>query len=167
MCEDEIQNSRRDNLKLSEALKYVAALLIVVFGIVGGFYFLHSYVVGVVEDRIKEPEFISKVAEEIRKSTAIFDQNESILIDDGAMKYIESIEVRIGDGNEPDRIVVSPNLHLQVAPLLESLDVDFYIEAKRGEKFDWVYTLGSIQRMVLESSADPPAQKRFRLEIIR
>lgn len=162
-----MDNSRKDNLKFSDALKNVAAFLVIVFGIVGGFYFLNGRIVGIVEDRIKEPEFILRVAEEIRKPTAIFDQNESVLIDDGAMKYIKSIKVRIGDGNEPDRIVVSPNLHLQVAPLLESLDVDFYIEAKRGEKFDWVYTLGSIQRIVFESSADPPAQKRFRLEIIR
>ena len=83
------------------------------------------------------------------------------------MKYIKSIRVHMGDRDEPERVVISPQLHLQVAPLPESVDVGFYIEAKRGEKFDWVYTLGSIKRLALESSADPPAQKRFRLEVIR
>lgn len=83
------------------------------------------------------------------------------------MKYVKDIKVHMADGDEPDRIVVSPNQQLQVAPLLESLDVDFYIAAKRGEKFDWIYTLGSIRRLAMENSADPPAQKRFRLEILR
>lgn len=162
-----MENSSRTNLKFSDALKYVGAFLITMFGIVGGLYFLNNRIIKVVEDRINEPEFVMRVAERIKRPKLILDQNGSILIDDGAMKYIKSIKVHIGDSNEPERIVVSPNLHLQVAPLLESIDVDFYIEARRGEKFDWVYTLGSIKRMALTGSADPPAQKRFRLEIIR
>jgi len=154
-------------MKFSETFKQKCEWLIIVIGVIGGIYGLRSYIVSVVEDRMKEPEFVLRVAEEIKKPTAIFDQNESILVDGGAMNYIKSIKVHMGDGNEPERIVVSPNIHLQVAPLLESLDVDFYIEAKRGEKFDWVYTLGSVIRIVSESSADPPTEKRFRLEIFR
>ena len=162
-----MQNSERPKLKFSDGFKQKCEWLIIVIGVIGGIYGLRSYIIGVVEDRMKEPEFVQRVAEEIEKPTVIFDQNGSILVDGGAMKYVKSIKVNMGDDNEIERIVVSPHQHLQVAPLLESLDINFCIEAKRGEKFDWVYTLGSIRRFALMDSADPPAQKRFRLEIIR
>jgi hypothetical protein len=162
-----ISNSLEKNMKISDTLKQKCEWLIIVFGVIGGIYGLRSYIIRVVEDRIKEPEFVLRVAEEIKKPTAIFDQDGSILVDDGAMNYIKSIKVYIGDANEPERIVISPHQHLQVAPLLESLDVDFYIEVKRGDKFDWMYTLRTIKRLALMGSADPPDQKRFRVEVFR
>ena len=80
------------------------------------------------------------------------------------MRFIDNIEV-ILENKEPKQIIISPNRHFNIAPILESLDDDYIIEAKRGKKFDWIYELG-VSPYYTVGSANQLELKRFRLEII-
>jgi hypothetical protein len=118
-----------------------------------------------VDDKINSPDFINKVAEKAKRPIVMFDQHGSVLLDGGGMVFINDIRVKL-DRNDPVEITISPNKHLNVAPILESLDAEYVIRERRGNKFDWVYELGAVQALVLESSAKAKEKLRFRLEII-
>jgi len=151
------------NMNWKDAFKIPGAIITLLIG----FYALNYYIENIVVRKLNDPDFVNKISEKFKRPIVIFDHNSSILIDNGAMKFIDNIKVVLNDQNkQPEKIIVSPNRHLNIAPLLESLDDDFVIESKRGNKFDWVYELSSIDHMVLESSAEPKELKRFRLEII-
>ena len=130
-----------------------------------GLYALNGHIGNIVDQKINNPEFVNKISEKARRPIVIFNQNESILVDNGAMKYIDKIKV-ISNKEDTEKIIVSPKSHLKVAPLLESLDADYVINVERGKKFEWIYTLGSIGRLLLESSAESTKEQRFRLEIV-
>ncbi len=150
-------------MKWKDAFKIVGAIITLLIG----FYALNYYIENIVERKIDDPKFVNKISEKVKRPIVIFDQNGSILVDNDAMKFIDNIKVVLNNQNkQPEKIIVSPNRHLNIAPVLESLDDDFVIESKRGHKFDWIYELGIINRLVLESSAKPKELKRFRLEII-
>ncbi len=150
-------------MKWKDAFKIVAAIITLLIGL----YALNYYIENIVVRKINDPEFVNKISEKVKRPIVIFDQNSSILVDNGAMKFIDNIKVVLNNQNkQPEKIIVSPSRHLNTAPVLESLDNDFVIESKRGDKFDWIYELSSIDHMVLESSAEPKELKRFRLEII-
>lgn len=117
-----------------------------------------------VESRINDPVFIQKLAANLRPS-AIFDASDSILADMGAMQYIEQIDVEPADDGA-FTIAVSPTDFLGVQPILESIDGNFVISAKRGPRFDWIFELRGVQAIVTEGSAIPETY-RFRIELIR
>ena len=50
-----------------------------------------------IENKLKDPGFIQKVAKEVRLPFVIFDDEKSIIADTGAMDHIEDIEVRKGE----------------------------------------------------------------------
>ncbi len=148
-------------MKWNDALKIVG----VVLGIGLFLYSLDSRIKSVVEEKINNLNFVNKIAEKTKRPIVIFDQHRSVHVDSGAMKFIDDIKV-VMEGKEPKRIIISPNRHLNVEPILESLDANYVIEAKRGTKFDWIYELSPIISITTESSAKPKEIKRFRLEII-
>ena len=94
--------------------------------------------------------------------TVIFDHKGSILIDQGAMRFIESIKVEASKNPPyPERIIVSPKKHLAQAPLLTLLDADMAnVEADRGTKYDWVFALDYFM------TNSERASLKYRLEII-
>lgn len=150
-------------MKWKDAFKIVVAIITVLIGV----YALNNHIENIVERKINDPEFANKISEKVKRPIVIFDQNGSILVNNGAMKFIDDIKVLSNDQNkQPEKIIVSPNIHLNTSPVLESLDDDFVIVSNRGNKFDWIYELGSINHLVLESSSKPKKIKRFRLEII-
>lgn len=154
-------------MKWTGALKIAVVAIGTIVSLLLGIYALNNHIEDIVERKINNPEFVNKISEKVKRPIVIFDQNSSILVDNGAMKFIDSIEVVLNDQNkQPEKIIVSPNRHLNIAPVLESLDDDFVIESKRGDKFDWIYELRSINHLLLSSSAKPKELKRFRLEII-
>lgn len=93
--------------------------------------------------KLKNPEFIQMVAREVKLPFVIFDNKGSVLVDQGAMRFIEAIDVELDKGKVyPVRIVIHPKQHLSYAPLLAPLESDLAnISASRGNKYDWVYTL--------------------------
>lgn len=118
-----------------------------------------------IDRRIENEQFIRKVAAHIRPYV-IFDVNESILADGGAMQALEQIKVEIGteDGTLPVKIVVTPKYHLAHPPLIEKLGAGRFIHTpnpKRGVGHQWIYEFEVVH---WEEDETPVC---FRLEIIR
>ena len=123
---------------------------IVGIGIVAAFVMaiinVPSYIKNIVKETVTSEEFVREVASHVRPSL-LFDENGSILADQGATQYISpNIQVeRVtagGNSNTPIRIVISPNQHLAYPPLLENRSGHaIKIDAKRGEGFQWIYEL--------------------------
>ena len=62
-----------------------------------------------IEDKINDPEFIGRVAQEVRPAI-VFDHNGSVLSDSGGMRYIKEINVVLNrETKEPQKIILSPN----------------------------------------------------------
>jgi len=149
-------------MKFRTIMKSCGAVLAITLTIAG----ILEFVDYLVERKVKSDEFIQAVAANVRPFL-VFDETEAILADKGAWQYIDKIEVTPGNaGEEPDAITVFPKIVLNVAPILESLDADFVINERRDGNMNWTYELGSIDRLLLESSATL-TRWRFRLEIIR
>lgn len=115
-----------------------------------------------IEKKIKSPEFIQKIASNVRPSV-IFDSQQSIEIEMGAMQFIENITVIPSDDLRfPKEIIISPKKYLAHAPFLSSLDrVEFHMQVERGKKYDWIYHLS------LSEHPSDIKKTRFRLEILQ
>ncbi|HMO52796.1 MAG TPA: hypothetical protein PKE26_16630 [Kiritimatiellia bacterium] len=124
-----------------------------------------------IESTIQKPEFISRIAAQIRPS-AIVDGKGSVIADMGAMKYLDQITV-----SQDKRLIITvvPNRHLSVAPIVTPLDNTAVLEsAVRGEKFTWIFTF-RIGGMWVMSDDAPSAmspfggaspENRYRIEIL-
>jgi hypothetical protein len=75
-----------------------------------------------IENKLHDPEFISKVADEVKLPFVIFDENNSIVVDNGAMNIIEKISINRKDRRSISEIIITPKKYLAIAPILESLD---------------------------------------------
>ena len=150
-------------MKWKDAFKIVSTIIF----LLGGLYVLNNHIGDIVDQKINNPEFINEISEKARRPIVIFNQNESILIDIGAMKYTDKIKVIFNkEDKDVEKIIVSPKSHLKAAPLLESLDAAYTQIVERGKKFEWIYKLDSIDRLLLAGSAKPAEEQRFRLEIV-
>jgi hypothetical protein len=132
-----------------------------VIAVIGGIYGFMVFIDKRIENRIRDDAFLRKLASAIRPSV-IFDHNGSVLIDQGAMHFIEAIYIELDEpGPYPKRIVIQPKQHLPYAPLLTPLESDMAnISTSRGKKHDWVYTLDYFM------TSDERETLRYRLEII-
>ena len=143
----------------------VVAILGVAAAIVFG---LIAYLDNRIEARITDSRYMLELSRKARPSV-IFDVNETVLTDLGAMSIIDRITVRMD--TVPHLVTISPNEFLAAEPLLESLDKAFRIEASRGKKFDWVFRLYPYPTYtaLAQRGPDPPSPRarRFRLELFR
>lgn len=130
--------------------------------IIGTIYGFVVFIDGRINKAIHDEEFMREIASRVRPYV-IFDDSNSILVDGGAMALLEEIKVtgRKPGSVEPTdvSIVITPKKYLGIAPLLELLDGEAYIEATRGEGFEWVYHVGMASWL-----ATP---MRYRVEVIQ
>lgn len=141
--------------------KAVIAAIASVLALFLSFVALQAYIDSRIQQQIEDPAFLQKLGGELRPSV-IFDSNGSILADQGAMHYIEDINVKRHDEIKfaAKSITISPKSFLAQAPLLTSIDQNNYIiTSHRGKKYDWIYSTD-----LLAWSSDTTS--RFRLEII-
>lgn len=140
----------------------IIATIAAIIAIIGAFYGALFFIDKRIESRIRDDSFIRELASALRPSV-IVDNHGSILVDQGAMRYIEAIDVELNKEQMPypKRIIVHPKQHLSYAPLLTTLDVDLAnISSIRGKKFDWIYTIEYI------STNSERKTLRYRLELI-
>ena len=145
-------------------LRAIYALVGTVIFLFVSYHGLNNYIDRRIDNKINNSDFLHELARHVRPSL-VFNDNGSIIADMGAVQYIIDIKVSKGDKNSI-LIIISPNEYLGVEPILESLDAEYSIHAKRGPKFDWIFNLYAIQQLVMESSPDRD-NERFRLELIR
>ncbi|RJQ51509.1 MAG: hypothetical protein C4526_09900 [Nitrospiraceae bacterium] len=147
------------------------------FGIVGGIIsvitvmlLIYSSIDRKIEDKLNDPRFIRKVAEEVRLPFVIFDDKDVISVDTGAMKYIDKIEINKNKDQILSEVVVSPKSFMALPPILESLDdkeIEFE-EPQRGTKFNLIYNTVKYDGVGWGTSLAPGSkpQRRFRLQLV-
>lgn len=120
-----------------------------------------------IETKLSDPEFLRKVANRVKLPFVIFDEDNSIVVDTGAMGIIDEICIKKADRNEVSEIIVSPKKYLAVAPILESLDpkIEFQYPIK-GDKFDFIYKRVEMANVWANTYASKPPKSRFRLQVI-
>lgn len=143
--------------------------ILLIIGVVGGIYAFIQFIDFRIKHTVNDEQFIKKVASHVRPYV-IFDENESIEIEGGAMQYLESIEVERVVVMKEDaprfNITITPKNHLAYAPLLEAvIPVMFDITSKRGKGHQWIYELTAGWNAVSSDKENEPY--RFRLEILR
>ncbi len=121
-----------------------------------------------INEKVSNPKFIREIASNVRPSV-IFNSKESILNDMGAMQYINNIAVTQLPKSKYTKggfkIIVSPKEYMALSPILSSIDRnEFWIETKRGKKFDWEYVLEWGEMVADTEKKVPPPQ--FRLEVM-
>jgi hypothetical protein len=126
---------------------------------------LSAYIDSRVDDRIHDPGFLAQLSRTLRPSV-VFDSDERILADLGAMQYLKALSVTPATDSSPLQITIEPAEFLGVEPVLESLDHDAVIQAQRGKGLSWVFTVRDYAFLELESSPTS-GPVRFRLEILR
>ena len=122
----------------------------------------------IVEQKLNDERYMNRIISSLRPYV-VFDQNESILLDGGAMEYIDTIKVNgeianlsVGEVKIPKQIIISPKKFLAPEPSLQSFDQPYQISLKRGHKFDIIYELRGMGLVMNEST-----QYRFRIDIIK
>lgn len=123
-----------------------------------------------IDAKINSPEYIRKVAAEVRPSI-VFDHEGKILHDGGGLKYIDSniIFEKINDSKSEKgdyKISITSKIYLQSLPLLEPIDQTYVIKGKRGKGLKWVFNVFDVG-ISFGSKKHGGLQNRFRLEIIK
>jgi len=120
-----------------------------------------------IENKLHDPEFISKVADEVKLPFVIFDENNSVVVDNGAMNIIEKISINRKDRRNISEIIITPKKYLAIAPILESLDskIEFQ-DPIRGNKFDFIYKRVEGTVTWVNNYASTPPKSKFRLQVI-
>lgn len=129
--------------------------------------FMMSNIDKKIEEKINNPKFIKKLAEEVKLPFVIFDENNKILADYGAYQYLDRIDTQKKDG-ELIAIRITPKQFMNTAPIIENMNgyLDFF-EAERADQIDWLFKIdlrtGDI--IVTESYKEPI--NKFKLTIIK
>jgi hypothetical protein len=156
-------------------LMYVGAVLTSLSLIFGLGIAVYNLVDTRIEQAVNNEQFIRKVAANIRPYV-IFDVNESILVDGGAMQYLEQIRVEITGETwknaKPEKkdvynleIIVIPKSYLAHAPLIEPLsglrDIIIY-DGERSTGYQWTYEV-----LIRPPYGGDINTQKFRLEVLR
>ena len=153
-----------DKISTSTIMKTIALIIAVVASIYGSIQFIDIRI----EHAVNDEQFIRRLSSHVRPYV-IFDVSSSILVDGGAMQYLEKIEVEETGKKDgtilPIKIVVTPTRHLAYPPLIEKLGAGRLIHTpnpKRGTGHQWIYA--GLEVVHWETDKTPIS---FRLEILK
>jgi hypothetical protein len=152
-----------DRRILANTTKVLATLV----GVIGTIYGFHAYITKRIQDVVESETFLRSLSSKIRPM-CIFDENGSILYDQGAMEVIDEIKIlkKFDTGKVPSSILIRPNRYLSTAPVLTPLsEYVASVTAKRGEKFDWVLNVNLTSAVFMEHDTSFQTAT-FRLEIL-
>jgi hypothetical protein len=124
-----------------------------------------------IEQRINDPEFIKKVASEVRLPFTIIDENNIIQYDSGALEYIEEIDVELDEEKEIKQIIITPKKYMPIAPLIECINSNFeFAEPEKIPQYSWRYfeAKTGIENLVVKSGeANIPLIRKFKITVIK
>ncbi|MDA3897378.1 MAG: hypothetical protein PF482_14685 [Desulfobacteraceae bacterium] len=119
---------------------------------------------------INHPDFVKKVAEEIRLPFLIFDKEGTFQTESGgATAYIDKIEPSY-ENKRFSGFTVYPKMFLKNPPVLQAINNDFqFASAKRVNTIDWNYRIPEFKGFVFQDTGtyDEKPAVLFKLEIIR
>ena len=149
----------------------ISIIVAVTACILGVFFYMNDSLNKRIEIKINLPEFIKKVADEIRLPFLIFDSKGTFQSDSGgAIAYIEKIEP-IFENDRFSGFIVYPKEFLKEAPILQGINNEFqFTLPKRVNTIDWKFRIPEFKGgVVFEDTGeyDEPPAILFKLEIIR
>ncbi len=141
--------------------------LATLFAIIAGLYALPKVIDSHIDKAINNTEFIRKIASHVRPYM-IIDSKGSVLVDDGAMQYLQRPPLIKHDAEDENRynIVLTPKNFLAHPPLIEMMRPFVgYTKSERGSGLDWHYE--SYIGISVGEEIEPEPVPKFRIEIIR
>jgi len=152
--------SNKKPFPIGDILKWLCVILTIIAGI----YIIDSRMEDRINEKLKDPKVLSKIASLVRPSF-IFNHKGNIISDSGGEQFIKDIDVQMGNRGEP-KIIIYPKEHLNSAPILECINKDYYIASERINKSDWLFKLTS-ENVVIMGGSPKNKELLFRLEIIK
>lgn len=149
----------------------MAALVSALIGVMGFMFAVYQYLDNSIERKIdsklKNPDFVQMIADKVRLPFVIFDEDMSVIFDNGAMGYVDGIEIRRGERNEITEIIISPKKFMPVPPILENLDAKMEFDnPTRGKKFELIYRKIEMATVWSDRYAENPPKRKFRLHLV-
>ncbi len=149
----------------------IISIIVGVAGIILAiFFYMNESFNKRIENAVNHPDFIKKVADQIRLPFIIFDKNGTFQTESGeATAYIEKIEP-FSENKRFSGFVVYPKAFLNNPPVLQAINNDFqFASAKRVNTIDWKYRIPEFKgsRWVDTGRYDEQPVVLFKLEIIR
>ena len=124
-----------------DQIYFVLKIIIAGIGIIGSIYAFGKFIDSRITKKLGDSEFVKGIAQLLRPY-AIFNEKGAVIVDRGAMSFIEDIQISLNDAALPKKIILKLNEHKATAPILLSLDNDMCtIKEERGKKFEWVYSI--------------------------
>lgn len=120
-----------------------------------------------IEEKINDPSFIRKLANEVKLPFLIFDETNKIIADYGAYEYLEKITVIKNKKDDLEAIRITPKHFMNSAPIIENINGDLNLsEPERTGEIDWLISINpGPARLALESHVEPV--KKFKLTILK
>jgi len=107
--------------KIKNWLGEASSVFIGLATIIGIIYGFGAYVDYRVDKKVQSEDFLRRLSDSVRPS-CIFDEKGSVLVDMGAMNFIDSIELSSTNGL-PEKIIVHPKHYLANAPIRFRLEI--------------------------------------------
>jgi len=149
----------------------IAGIFVAVIGVMIAFISqMNNTIDKKIQGEINHPDFIKKVADEIRLPFLIFDEKGTFQTESGgATTFIERVEP-LKEKGRFSGFNVYPKGFLKDAPLLQAINSEIpFAKPKRINTIDWQYRIPEFKGSVWANAGEydePPAQL-FKLEIIR
>ena len=138
---------------------YILKFVIAGISIIGSIYGFAKFIDSRISKKLGDAEFVKGIARLLRPY-AIFNDKGEVIVDRGAMSFIEDIEITMDNELLPKEITLKLKEHKATAPILLSLDNSLCdIKERRGKKFDWKYSI----KYDAYSDKD---ERRFNVEIV-
>ena len=137
-----------------------------IFGILTTYFIVTSNLDKTITNKINDPNFLEKIAKNVRLPFLIFDENETYIVDGGAADLIKKINV-IKKGGQIIKIVLASNKKMPVPPILISLNnnIQFY-QAEAKKEFVWEYRTLQFEMVFIDTPKEKPPSKLFKLDIL-
>ena len=120
-----------------------------------------------IQQQINNPDFIKKVAEQVRLPFIIFDENETFLNNSGGEEYIEEIKIKKKDDGDIDEIIVVCKKFLESSPIIQSIDEKILFHPpERAEQKNWRFKAFQHTYIITEGDQGTKPPGRFKIEII-
>jgi len=141
--------------------KWIIGSAIAVILVIASLFAVDQYFEYKIERTVKSDAVI-KILQSYVRPSMIFDQNETISSDQGALKLIEEYKVSLDNQGFVKTITISPK-EPNTFPLITPLDrtVNYSLNIVRGKKFDVIYQLE-----VMNYTKPRAASSLFSLEMI-
>lgn len=141
-----------------EQVYFIICFVLGGISIIGSIYGFAKFIDSRISKKLADTEFVQGIAQLLRPY-AIFTEKGEVIVDRGAMSFIEDIEITM-DKNLPKEITLKLKEHKAAAPILLSLDNSLCdIKERRGKKYDWTYSIE------YDAFSDKD-ERRFSVEIV-